>query len=210
MAKFCGNCGAKLDDDDKVCGQCGAPVDIGANSSPVKVIDIERKRKNKKILKLIVALLLVAAVAVVAINVVAMFTGVNGLIRKVMSAYEEYDINTLVSLSSDIYYYSEDDYAENYFKNIVGETLDLFESSVGYDYQLSYEVNEKHRMSERNTAETLEGIKNTYPDFDVNVIDEIVVSNITVTAKKDGASVDEKLNIIMSKEGGTWKLLYID
>ena len=65
-------------------------------------------------------------------------------------------------------------------------------------------------MSERNTAETLEGIKNTYPDFDVNVIDEIVVSNITVTAKKDGASVDEKLNIIMSKEGGTWKLLYID
>ena len=71
-------------------------------------------------------------------------------------------------------------------------------------------MNEKHRMSERNTAETLEGIKNTYPDFDVNVIDEIVVSNITVTAKKDGASVDEKLNIIMSKEGGTWKLLYID
>ena len=51
MAKFCGNCGAKLDDDDKVCGQCGAPVDIGANSSPVKVIDIERKRKNKKMSK---------------------------------------------------------------------------------------------------------------------------------------------------------------
>lgn len=26
MAKFCGNCGAQLDDDDKVCGQCGTPV----------------------------------------------------------------------------------------------------------------------------------------------------------------------------------------
>ena len=210
MAKFCGNCGAKMEDDDKVCGQCGAPVDRETKTSLVKIINKERKKKNKKIIILIIALILVVVVVAAAINVAIKFTGANGLLRKVMSAYEEYDIDTLVSLSSEIYYYGEDDYVETYFKNIVGATLNLFESSIGHDCQISYEINEIYAMSERNKEETLEEIKNTYPDFDVSIINEIVVSNITVIAKKDGASVEEKLKIIMSKEEGAWKLLYID
>lgn len=27
MSKFCGNCGAKLEDDARVCGNCGTPLD---------------------------------------------------------------------------------------------------------------------------------------------------------------------------------------
>ena len=27
MTRFCGNCGAPLDDDALVCGQCGTPID---------------------------------------------------------------------------------------------------------------------------------------------------------------------------------------
>ena len=110
MAKFCGNCGAKMDDNDKVCGQCGTPVDSETKTSSVKIIDMERRKRNKKLLKLIVVLILIIAVVATAINVVTKFMGPNGLLRKVMSAYEEYDIDTLVSLSSDIYYYGEDAY----------------------------------------------------------------------------------------------------
>ncbi|MGO5097464.1 zinc ribbon domain-containing protein [Agathobaculum sp. LCP25S3_E8] len=210
MAKFCGNCGAKMDDNDKVCGQCGTPVDSETKTSSVKIIDMERRKRNKKLLKLIVVLILIIAVVATAINVVTKFVGPNGLLRKVMSAYEEYDIDTLVSLSSDIYYYGEDAYVENYFKNIVGATLDLFEASIGHDYQISYEVNATYTMSKRNTQETLEEIQNTYPDFDVRIIDKIIVSNITVTAKRGSDSVDEELNVIISKEDGAWKLLYIE
>lgn len=65
-------------------------------------------------------------------------------------------------------------------------------------------------MSKRNTQETLEEIQNTYPDFDVRIIDKIIVSNITVTAKRGSDSVDEELNVIISKEDGAWKLLYIE
>ena len=65
-------------------------------------------------------------------------------------------------------------------------------------------------MSERNTDVTLNEIENSYPDFDVSSISEIVVSDITVTAKQGNESVDKDLNIIMSKEDGTWKLLYIE
>lgn len=210
MAKFCGNCGAQMDDNAKVCGQCGIPVDGGTKASPVKIVDPEKKKKNKKIFKIAVALILVVIVATTAINVVSKFTGYNGLLRKAMAAYKEYDIDTLVSLSSDIYYYGEDDYVEFYFENVVGTTLDSFESSVGHSYQLSYEVNETYTMSERKAKETIEGIEYAYPDFDVDIIEKIVVSNITVTAKQGSKSVKRDLNITMSKEDGTWKLLYIE
>lgn len=210
MAKFCGNCGAQMDDNAKVCGQCGTPVDGGTKASPVKIVDPEKEKKNKKIFKIAVALILVVIVATTAINVISKFTGYNGLLRKAMAAYEEYDIDTLVSLSSDIYYYGEDDYVEYYFENIVGTSLDSFESSVGHSYQMSYEVNETYTMSERKVKETLEGIEYTYPDFDVDIIEKIVVSNITVTAKQGSKSVKRDLNITMSKEDGAWKLLYIE
>lgn len=46
MAKFCGNCGAQLDDGDKVCGQCGTPVNGNAGTVPgLKVVDPEKKKK---------------------------------------------------------------------------------------------------------------------------------------------------------------------
>lgn len=199
-----------MDDDTKVCGRCGTPVDSSTKISPVKIIDSERKKKNKKLIKLVIALILVAAVAAAAINVATKFTGYNGLIRKVMSAYEGYDIDTLVSLSSDVYYYGENDYVESYFENTVGTALDSFESSVGHSYQLSYAVNETYTMSERNVDVTLKEIENTYPDFDVSIISEIAVSDITVTAKQGNESVEKDLHITMSKEDGSWKLLYIN
>ena len=210
MARFCGNCGAQIDENAKVCGQCGTPVEDSTKMPPVKVVDSEKKKKNKKIFKAMIALALVAVVAVTAINVVSKFTGYNGLLRKVMTAYEGYDIDTLVSLSSDIYYYGEEDYVESYFENCVGSALDSFETSVGHSYQFSYEVNETYTMSERKTKEVLDGIEYTYADFDVSIIEEMVVSDITVTAKQGSKSVERDLNITMSKENGTWKLLYIE
>lgn len=210
MARFCGNCGAQIDENAKVCGQCGTPVEDSTKMPPVKIINPEKKKKNKKIFKIVVALALVVAVAVIAINVVSKFTGYNGLLHKVMTAYEGYDIDTLVSLSSDIYYYGEEDYVEDYFKNRVGATLDSFETSVGHSYQFYYEVNETYTMSERKTKEVLDEIEYTYPDFDVSILDEMVVSDITVTAKQGSKSVERNLSITMSKENGTWKLLYIE
>ena len=210
MAKFCGNCGARMDENAKVCGRCGTPVESNPKLSSVKIIDPERKKKHKRIFILVIALILIAAIAAAAINVASMFTGYNGLLRKVMSAYEEYDLDILVSLSSDVYYYGDDNYVESYFENVVGTTLDSFESSVGHSYQLSYAVNETYIMSERNADVTLEEIENAYPDFDISIISEIVVSDVTVTAKQGSESVDKAINIIMSKEDGSWKLLYIN
>ena len=210
MAKYCGNCGTKMDDAAKVCGQCGTPVDGTISTPPVKIADSKKKKKFKKIFKIVIALALVAVVGVTAFNVVSKFTGYNGLICKVMTAYEEYDIDTLVALSSDVYYYGEENYVEDYFENAVGTALDSFEDSVGHSYQMSYDVKETYTLSERRSNEILEGIEYSYPDFDVSIIEELVDSDITVTAEQDGKSVKWDLNVTMSKENGSWKLLYIE
>lgn len=199
-----------MDDNAKICGRCGTPVDGNITTSSVKIVDPEKEKKNKKIFKLAVALILVMAIALTTFNVVSKFTGYNGLIRKVMAAYETYDIDTLVSFSSDIYYYGEEDYVEDYFENIVGTTLDSFELSVGHNYQMSYEIKETYTISERKTNEILEGIEYSYPDFDVSIIKELVAFDITVTAKQGSKLDDRDLNVTMSKEKGSWKLLYIE
>ena len=210
MAKFCGNCGAPMADNERVCGQCGYPVDMSPKSSPVKIVDPEKKKKRKKLIQLVVLLVLVVVVVATVINVITKFTGCNGLVRKVMAAYEEYDIESLISLSSDIYFYGSEDYPEYYFENAVGTTLDYFESSVGHNYRLTYEINETYQMSERRTNETLEEIEYSYSDFDVSIIEEIVVADISVTASQDSSTTVRDVDIIMSKEDGDWKLLFIE
>lgn len=211
MAKFCGNCGTQLEDNAKICGNCGTPLDGASTNIPgLKVIDPEKQKKVKKTVKRVLGLAILVAVAIIAFNIVSQFTGYNGLLRKVMTAYENYDIDTLVSLSSDMYYYGEEDWVEYYFEYSVGDDLDSFESSVGHSYKLTYEVNETYVMSERKVDEMLSEIEYSYSDFDVSIIEEVVVADLTVTAKQGSKSVNQDMNIVMTKENGTWRLLYIE
>lgn len=52
MSKFCGNCGAQLDDAAKVCGNCGTPLELNntANASipGINYVDPEKRRKQRK------------------------------------------------------------------------------------------------------------------------------------------------------------------
>lgn len=212
MARFCGNCGAQLEDDARVCGQCGTPINENTgNVSGLKVIDPQQKMKMRKKVKGVIALAIVAVVVIVVIKIISGFTGTNGLVRKIMTAYKKYDIDTIVSFSSDIYYYNDyEDYVDEYFEYAVGKNIDNFESSVGHSYKMSYEVEEIYDLSQRKQDEILKNIENTYPDFDVDIISKIAVADVKVTAKQGSKSVSKTVKITMSKEGNAWKLLYID
>ena len=209
MARFCGNCGAQLDDDAKVCGQCGTPID--GNALGLKIVDPEKKKKMMKKVKGVIALAIVVVIAVLVVKIISGFTGTNGLVRKIMVAYEKYDIDTIVSLSSDMYYYNDyEDYVDEYFEYAVGSNIDSFESSVGHSYKMSYEVDEIYDLSQRKQDEMLKSIEYAYPDFDVDIISKIAVADVTVTAKQGSKSVSRTVKITMSKEGNTWKLLYLE
>ena len=211
MAKFCGNCGARLEDDAKICGKCGTPVEGVTTSIPgLKVTDPEKQKKVKKTFKLVAGLMVLLIVAGIAFNVVSQYTGYNGLMRKVMAAYEKYDIDTLISLSSNMYYYGDEDSVEYYFESKVGENLDSFEASVGHNYKLSYKGNETYAMSERKENDLLDDIENAYMDFDISKIKKVVVADLTLTAKQGNKSTNRDMNIVMTKENGSWRLLYIE
>ena len=211
MAKYCGNCGTQLGDNAKVCGNCGTPVDGSPVVIPnVKPKDPEKQKKRKKTVRLILGLAVLAVVAVIGLNFAVKYTGYNGLLRKVMKAYKNYDIDTLVSLSSDMYYYGDEDWVEYYFEYTVGDDLDYFDSYVGHSYKLSYEVNETYTLSEYKMDDMLEEITYTYYDFDVSEISKIVVADVTITAKQGSNSESLERNIVMSREEGSWKLLYIE
>lgn len=204
MARFCGNCGVQIDEKAKVCGQCGTSIDGKMKSFPAN-----KAVPKKKFLKIVAVLFLLIVVTAV-VNIVSQFTGYRGLIRKAMAAYENYDIDTLVSLSSDVYYYGNEDYVENYFENRVGDALDSFETSVGHNYKFSYEINEIYQLSNRRASEILNDIEDVYPDFDISIIKDIYAADITVSVSKDERLSSNKIQIIMTEENEVRKILYID
>lgn len=212
MTRFCGNCGAQLDEDARVCGQCGTPIDGNKGNIPgLKVIDPAKKKNLMKKIKTVVALLVVAVLVVVGTKVTLSFIGTNGLVRKVMEAYEDYDIDALVALSSDMYYYSDyENYVDEYFEDSVGSNIDKFESSVGHSYKMSYEIEEIYDLSQRKQDEMLKKIEYLYPEFDVDMISKIAVANVKITVKQGSKSVNRNVIITMSKEGKSWKLLYLE
>lgn len=211
MAGFCGNCGAPLDDGARVCGQCGVPVN--GVTKPVSGVYGAKQENTKKIakkIKMVVILAVIAGLAVGAWNIASNFIGPKGLVRKVMKAYEKYDIDQLVSLSSDMYFYGDEDEAESYFEYGVGNDLDDLENSVGHSYKLTYKIKEIYDLSERRQDELLDNIEYIYPYFDVDIIDKISVASVSVTAKKGSKSVNRNIEITMTKEGKEWKILYIE
>lgn len=211
MANYCGKCGAKVNNNAKVCGRCGAPIKGVSSTSPGKE-DFGSKAaiKAKKSVALAIALVALVIIVALAATIVSSFIGCKGLLRKTMAAYENYDIDTLVSLSSDVYYYGDGDWVEDYFENSIGADLDFFESLAGHKYKFSYKVNELYDASNRKEHELISGIENTYPDFDVALIEKIVIANLTVTAKQGRESASIDIEVTMTKENGTWRILYID
>lgn len=209
MARFCGNCGAQLDDDAKVCGQCGTPID----GNPVKAVGLktanpEKKKKQKKM----IALGILVVAAIVGVKIALGFVGTNGLVRKVVAAYKDYNIDALIDISSNVYDYDqrEKTYADEYFEYAVGQTIDKFESSVGHNYKLSYTVDEIYTMSQRKMDVLLQDIEQAYPEFDVDMISEISVADVKLTAKQGSKTASRNVTITMSKEGKAWRLLYLE
>ena len=217
MAKFCGNCGAPTGDTDKVCSQCGTPLSAAApNGSPSAVVSPAARKKRKKTLCAVLVITGVVIAALLALLVLSQFTGYKGLLRKVLKAYENYDIETLVSASSDIFYQYDDnelfllldssisEQLASDYEDTIGDHMDFFESEVGHNYKLSYETNEIYAMTKRNMEEYLDYIDDY---FDVSMIQKIVVADLVVTATQGKNSESMELEVIMSREEDGWKLV---
>lgn len=92
MAKYCGRCGAKLSDNEKICNQCGMKIEeISLDDCGIGKSNLETNKKDKKKMKAFTFLTIVAIIAIIIFNIASGFMGIKGQLRKVMTAYEKYD-----------------------------------------------------------------------------------------------------------------------
>lgn len=210
MAKFCGNCGAQLDDDARICGQCGTPYAGDNNRQKIPGINKmspEKKKRIKLIAKLSVAGIALIIVAVLAVNIISSFTGYKGAVNKAMDAFENYDIETLLSMSSDISFNGMDaTQIEDSISQTVSSKLDALEADAGHDMSLSYEIIDSYKLSDRKYQEFLKYVENNY-NYDSSDISEVYLVEIKVTAKGSlGETSTTNNNLYLIKERDDWYL----
>lgn len=211
MAKFCGNCGAQMDDAAKICGNCGVPFPSVAVQT--KYEDPEKKEQERqKMKKLAVKFGIVAAAVLalfIAIGILVANTGINGMVKDVTKAHKKFDVDALIEMSSDVYYYADENFAEKVFQDILDLHHDSFEQKVGHKYKISYETVEVYELSKRNLENALEQIETMFPDFDVEMIDKIKVARVEMWARQGREELYMSMEVFFSKEDGEWKLLGI-
>lgn len=219
MPKFCGNCGCKLEDDARVCGNCGVPfadvqrkTRVGVNS----VTDyrtLEKKIQHIKRVRFFISVIVFWVIMIAAVYLMMFHTGYKWTLNKIMNAYKNYDIDTLVDLSSDVYFYDGGGFeAETSFASAVEYGLDTFYTEIGHDYKFSYKIVDAYSLKGYQLNELITNIENTYSNFDTDIVQSVMIIEIEMTAKaKNGVhSVSLDQEICLSKEDGTWKLLYIN
>lgn len=213
MAKFCGNCGAQMDDNAAVCGFCGASLNSGSSSAmnSFKVDDPEKKKKIKKYVTIGASVVAVIVVASVLISVIVNNTGYKGCLKKTMAAFEKTDSSAFDKIVTGVINDLDSDEADEYMsymiENQVDSIKDKFEDKVGHNYKLSYEVDEYFELEGRKFDKFVE----LYEDNDeISVsIEKVQIAEVTVTAKKDKKSDDCEIQVVMTKEDGSWKLFSI-
>lgn len=210
MAKFCGKCGAMLKENAKYCGFCGTYVgDMEVGAVDKKLANQKGDNKIGGWIKIAVFLMIAAVVIVGIASVVLNRTGKRGFVNKVMEAYETYDIEELISLSSDVYYYTDEETVQSYFEDAVQNDFASLETTVGHSYKLSYEIEEIYELSEWKKAEVVENVGYWAPDFTLEA-DTLTEAEIEVTAKKGDVSAEINVTLTILKEGNDWKLLYLE
>lgn len=211
MAKFCVNCGAQMEDEDRVCGQCGRPIAGAVNPAPTANVTSKIKGGNN-IIKLIIAIVAAVVVLVIAVSVITSFTGYKRTINKMVKALQGNDVATLESLASSI---SEETYGAwfgddlyDYYDDAVSDTLDKYEDSVGNIKKISYEITDETELSDRRLRELEDNLVDSY-NMDTSDIKKVVKVDLKVTVKGTKKSSTYNVNkLFVIKESGGWKIYY--
>lgn len=215
MAGFCGNCGKALGDGDKVCGNCGIAVagkaHVVAAQSDNKTVVNSKLKGNKGIIYVAVSIVAIVAIVIVS-NVISSNTGYNGIIKKMVKAFADYDMATLQGLASgvsdEMYGMWYGDELDDYYEDKVSDSLDTIEERVGTIKSISYEITDTTEFSERKMDEVKDSLVDNY-NMDVDGIKKIVQVDLKITIKGSKKSSSYNVDSLYAiKESDGWKLFY--
>lgn len=216
MSKFCGNCGAQLNGTEKVCGYCGfalnnEPANTGDTSTPgiASETDTAKAEKTKNFIKIGAIAVVAVVVLSIGISIISSCTGYKAVVKKVINAFEDYDMETLYSCASTLCYldYADADYWEEIFDNRTSNKLDYYEDQLGHSLKMKYKIVDSYELDERRFNNIVEEFEDYGADtYDVDKI-RIVEIELTIKGSKrtNTYTIDD---LWLVKEDGKWKVLY--
>lgn len=211
MSKFCENCGAKMEDADKVCGQCGTPV--GSSADPVEDYHYNAVlEKTKKIVKY-VFYTLIAIVVIVGLNITSKYVGYKGTLNKFAKCIGKDDAAGLEKIESALTelaveeYYTSYDSAYDLCKDYLDDTLDEIEEKIPDYNHITYEVTSVRDLSDREINEIKDYLID-YFNADVSHIKRVKTVDINLIVKgknRSGCFPIKGLGLV--KERGKWRVI---
>lgn len=214
MAKFCGNCGAQVEDDAKVCGNCGVPLDGGAVPN-IDTDNAPKKSGGNKILPAIIAAVVAIIVIIVAVNIVKKNTGYRATLNRAFKDIEKVDSVALAdefsAVIEDIYSEYGSGYIEDAFDKEINNLLDDMEDKAGANPKISYRIKKASKLSDRKVANLGEEIEKYDKNYDKDLLTQVVELDLEVNVKGPEDKYSLKWNdVTLVKEDGKWKILYIE
>ncbi len=210
MSKFCGNCGATLEDSATACTNCGMAI---GNSTPVQSSPLSQSPKKKASKKIAIILCLTAAVALIAwgASFAMRYIGYRAVITNTVNAICDCDADRLSSLfyepSVDAIWKSDglDDDSLRYAMNNL-------EDNLGDDCKIKYKVNYTKKISVKDTKGFSEWLAYSYKDerFIDNDISQFLLVDTTFIAKGKDRAETISLDVLLAKEDGNWKIFYFN
>ncbi len=226
MARFCGNCGNMVGEEEKVCGNCGTPL----QSAPIEEFENSsagyhapaggyqesafggvsfNQEGIKKIIGLIIGLLVAIGLVIGGVKMISANTGTNAIIRQFAKCLETGEDGA--KLEKYLPNYLKE--AELYDSFEVEEELDeqfmdlREEGEEEYgDYSVSYKIMRTTKFDDEELEDYRERVEYINDDYDVERIKAGKNVKVRFTIRGDGD--DERNNIDMSfiKEDGKWKI----
>ena len=202
MAKFCTKCGASLDNNAAFCTACGAIVDNKSNFVNL----------NKKRTALMLSGILAGIIIMVLILSALFGGGYKSAISNYFEGFEDADAEKFMKsmpkcqveyLEKSLKDYDKYDSFKEYFQYIIEEALDEAEDKYGDDISISYEINNKKDLSDKELRDIRKRLKSNYQDNDVDVTKGYEVE-ITVKIKGDDDSEKEDSTLKVAKVDGDW------
>ena len=201
MPKYCGYCGKPIEGDVKACGNCGASL----KDMPSGQL---KNRKKKDIVQLVTVAVLLLIAVILVINIVSGFVGAKGTARKVMNAYIDNDVDTLLNIASDYYYIQTDLNGISigtYFENQLDAFMERYEGYMGEDYKVTYKIIDSYDLNDYRATKIYDKMT-ALDDYDMEKVSKIAAVEVEVEIQGESLSFTEPWKLIIVKESGQWRL----
>lgn len=214
MSKFCGNCGAQMDDNAIVCGNCGC--NMSDNQPNFKPSDPEKAKANKKKIKIIAgvgtAVIAVVLAVVICVNFIGGRSYKSTIDTYITSSIEKPDAAAVLELFPD----------ELLSKALMDEDMsrtegieqlqDTLDSAVEYieeycdDWSVTWEIIDETDASKSEVKYLSEDCEDQF-DFSVSAKKDVTVElNVEVTVDGNTDTRTQEMELTLIKSGKSWYL----